>query len=246
MLQDKISGRFQRKYNLDESFFDKIDTEAKSYFLGLLYADGCNYGKRNNAIAIGLQERDGYILKQFSNELKTDRPLVFRKATKINWQNTLRLDINSRKISENLIKLGCWPKKDYNLKFPTEEQVPNNLINHFIRGFMDGDGSILYSKCHNRKSSYKLSVSFSSCLTFLEPLKEFLKRELNVRLSIPPIRAKVNKLCRDSRTTSKYDSIKLLNWLYNEATIYLQRKYDIYRTVMINESKNLEKRNLLV
>jgi hypothetical protein len=35
----------QRKYALDESFFDIIDSEAKSYFLGLLFADGCNMTK---------------------------------------------------------------------------------------------------------------------------------------------------------------------------------------------------------
>ena len=29
-----------RKYKFNENFFESIDTEAKAYFLGLLYADG--------------------------------------------------------------------------------------------------------------------------------------------------------------------------------------------------------------
>ena len=32
-----------RKYDVDDAYFDIIDTQDKAYFLGLLYADGCNY-----------------------------------------------------------------------------------------------------------------------------------------------------------------------------------------------------------
>lgn len=32
-----------RKYDVDDAYFDIIDTQDKTYFLGLLYADGCNY-----------------------------------------------------------------------------------------------------------------------------------------------------------------------------------------------------------
>ena len=37
--------KLSRKYTLNEEFFDIIDTEAKAYFLGLLYADGSNNEK---------------------------------------------------------------------------------------------------------------------------------------------------------------------------------------------------------
>ena len=32
-----------RKYSLDETFFETIDSEDKAYFLGLLYADGYHF-----------------------------------------------------------------------------------------------------------------------------------------------------------------------------------------------------------
>ena len=32
-----------QKYIVDHHYFDEIDTEGKAYFLGLLFADGCNY-----------------------------------------------------------------------------------------------------------------------------------------------------------------------------------------------------------
>ena len=31
------------KYYFDLNFFEKIDTEEKAYWLGFLYADGCNF-----------------------------------------------------------------------------------------------------------------------------------------------------------------------------------------------------------
>ena len=44
----------------------------------------------------------------------------------------------------DLIKQGCVPNKSLILTFPNKHQVPKNLINHFIRGYFDGDGSISY------------------------------------------------------------------------------------------------------
>ena len=44
----------------------------------------------------------------------------------------------------DLIKQGCVPNKSLILTFPNKHQVPENLINHFIRGYFDGDGSINY------------------------------------------------------------------------------------------------------
>lgn len=39
----------RRKFLIDENYFDYINTEDKAYFLGLLYADGNNYTKKNTA-----------------------------------------------------------------------------------------------------------------------------------------------------------------------------------------------------
>jgi len=44
----KSQSELQRKYNIDETFFDVIDTEEKAYFLGFLYADGYNNTDRNS------------------------------------------------------------------------------------------------------------------------------------------------------------------------------------------------------
>ena len=49
-------------------------------------------------------------------------------------------------MKQSLINAGILEKKTTTLKFPTNQQVPVNLIWHFIRGYYDGDGSLTYGK----------------------------------------------------------------------------------------------------
>lgn len=65
-----------RKYNVNENYFDNIDTPNKAYILGLLYADGNNHIK-NNTVSIALQEEDVEILRLINKEIESDRPLSF-------------------------------------------------------------------------------------------------------------------------------------------------------------------------
>lgn len=44
----KPQTELQRKYPINETFFDTIDTQEKAYILGLLYADGYNNTGRNS------------------------------------------------------------------------------------------------------------------------------------------------------------------------------------------------------
>ena len=62
-----------------------------------------------------------------------------------------RILLTSEKTVNDLIDKGCFRNKTKILKFPTEDQVPKHLIHHFIRGYIDGDGSISYYK----KNDYK-------------------------------------------------------------------------------------------
>ena len=89
----KSQSELQRKYNIDETFFDVIDTEEKAYFLGFLYADGYNNTDRNS-VNLSLKEDDKEILEKLNNLLQPNKPLQFvntsnqRKIKKL-WKNQL-------------------------------------------------------------------------------------------------------------------------------------------------------------
>ena len=42
-IESRTPEEAHRKFVLREDFFDEIDTEEKAYFLGFMFADGCNH-----------------------------------------------------------------------------------------------------------------------------------------------------------------------------------------------------------
>ena len=114
--------------------FETIDTEEKAYWLGFLYADG-SVGSKEHKIELGLAEQDLKQIEKFRDFIGINNKISYRPTTK-----SYRYSFRSEFCKEDLIKQGCMPKKSLILKFPTEDQVPQNLIRHFIRGYFDGDG----------------------------------------------------------------------------------------------------------
>lgn len=66
----------------DDSYFNKIDTINKAYWLGLIYADGFisfNEQRRNYEFGIELHTDDKYILDQLNDELGGVHKVTSRK-----------------------------------------------------------------------------------------------------------------------------------------------------------------------
>lgn len=61
-LKGKRENNNFRKYDINQYYFDKIDCEEKAYFLGFLYADGCNH-INNTKISMFLKEEAKKIYK---------------------------------------------------------------------------------------------------------------------------------------------------------------------------------------
>lgn len=148
---------------INENYFEKIDTPNKAYFLGFMYADG-NVNSKTNAINISLQERDGYILEKFKMDLESEHKIYLKEIKggfKCGRQHGFTFA--REKMKKDLIKLGCHPRKTWDLKFPSFLQVPENLIFHFIRGFFDGDGTIGQSSTGRHKNP---QFNFIVCGTY--------------------------------------------------------------------------------
>lgn len=140
-----IETRDATKYTVDESYFEKIDKWEKAYILGWMYSDG-NVSKEVDRWRIQLQEQDGDIIRWICQQVKYSGKIDRRSPAKPNHKWKIAFNICRSKMAKDLVKLGCVPKKSLILDFPTTEQVPDEFLPDFLRGMVDGDGTIKKKK----------------------------------------------------------------------------------------------------
>lgn len=219
-------------FSVDENYFEIIDTEEKAYFLGLISADG-NVSKNLKQFEIGLSGKDELeLLLKMKESIKYTGVIYQRKRkNKPTHKEAYRLSIRSEKFIKNLLDKGIFPNKSLTLKFPTEEQVPSHLIRHFIRGYVDGDGTI------NFKQNKSLNVGIMCSNYFYEDLNKVLKNFLGFRFGYYK---------RSNNTEIKVAGVTkptaFCEWIYKNSTIFLERKYINFKNFIdFKEKNNAEK-----
>lgn len=216
----------KRKYELDEHCFDAVDMEWKAYFLGLFYADGCltKYSAR-----ISLIEADKAILEKLNGFITPTKPLGYQKEkifiSSLNNKKYIGkpqrfLEINNKHINNRLRELGLYERKSLTLKFPSREMISENLMQHFIRGYFDGDGCI-----QKRKWSQRFDIS--SSYDFGKSVQQWLSQNLQIESSLCP----AGKICRIA-IYNKKDIHALYHFLYDSASIYFERKHTIFKDIV--------------
>jgi hypothetical protein len=210
----------QRKYQINEFFFDNIDTELKAYFLGLMYADGNVMHTAKGYTSSLVTGEDDKCLVDKLNELLFDskKPLCVPKKEKPHHKNRYYLYINNEQIGKSLIKHGCIPNKHHKIRLP--QFIPYPLINHFIRGFFDGDGCV--TGCKRYKFPF-CSIVFTSNHDFCDDLRLFFK-PLNIIMGL--LKDKNYENSWQLRGSSFQTVLNFYKFLYQNATFFLKRKHD--------------------
>lgn len=135
-----IKRKGQSKNRLvNENYFEKIDSKEKAYFLGLLFTDGgVSLDKeRSPMIQLQLKSSDVDILQKLRTELNVHSSIRYDKRKN---KETAILLFRNQKIANDLKQYGIIPNKTYETKHLP--QVPNEFESDFLRGCLDGDGSI--------------------------------------------------------------------------------------------------------
>lgn len=222
LKENGIEVRGRRKFFYNENFFEVIDSNLKAYWLGFLFADGCIRNiKKGYVLKIKLSIVDENHLIDFLNhigsnqkELRTETS-KFRGKNGKNYQSTGKvLLINSKKIVEDLVNLGCGQNKTKSIVFPL---INDNLIPSFILGYFDGDGCITQKKV---KGKIYHSVTFTSgSENFLNRIEKELS---NFGLN------SVSKYNYETfyrlQISNKIDLLKIKDYFYSLNNFYLQRK----------------------
>lgn len=219
------------KCQINQHYFDTIDTPNKAYILGLLYSDG-NMSKKEHVCSLSLQERDKSILEKINKDMGNESKIccIPLKEKNVNFQNSYRVHMYGRQIYESLIMHGCHPAKSLDLEFPTN--LPMNLYKHFLRGMIDGDGHIKNNKTDIR---VRLTSTPMFCQVAMLLIETILKINCYI---IKNNRSETNvDLCIAGR---KQVSI-FLNWIYDDdsAELYIKRKHDEYLSIINKSNKSL-------
>lgn len=127
-----------------------------------------------------------------------------------------RWSIRNHKLWKYLNGYGCIPNKSLQLIFPDKSIFHDEvLIRHFIRGYFDGDGCI----CFTPKTKI---ISVLGTKEFLNGIKLYIPywKDSNFYKH-----GKNNTFMLQSNFKKAY---KILKFLYDDASIFLDRKYDKY------------------
>jgi len=194
-----------RRYEVNHSFFSEINNEKKAYWLGFLYADsssGCYDGQY--VLKVDLSDKDQTHLVRLAKDLSSTYPVhLFSQVTSYGKAKVARLAITSHQMVTDLWSHGCHPNKTHDLNPPNIDD--EELIRHFIRGFVDGDGSVAISG-----KTFRLKVVGTHAMM------SWLKQEL-------PRSGSIMKHKSIWALEAHRDTII---WLYKDSNISLDRKYE--------------------
>lgn len=238
-----ISNGNKSEFNRD--FFDIIDTEEKAYWLGFMYADG--YIEQNKySVGLSLSIKDIEHLKKYNKALNYARGLNIsethqfgssehtnKKGETLYMVSTI---ITDRQLWEGLNSKGCVPNKSLILTFPDESIFVNKkLIFDFIRGYVDGDGSLGVYPHSKTNPTLEESLLIVGTKPFLEGVQKYLGK--GFLMQKPNCNENTYRL---GYSTTKANKAATL--LYKHATIYLERKYNIYinKFAAVKSGKNGE------
>ena len=206
-----------RKYKLNENYFENIDSHEKAYWLGFIAADGCVYetGSGSKVLSFNLNYRDKNHLDKFLKAINSTAIIKiidgagFGASTKI-----ASLQINSNKMVKDLNNLGIVQRKSLILSKPNIEE---KYYYDWIRGYFDGDGSITVELSNGNSQ-----INFLGTKEVLDFIQEVLRPE------------KINKLHQNNLNKNTFSLtyggksliLQLLDKFYKDPIVYLDRKYE--------------------
>lgn len=222
----KYSKARIRNPQMDEHFFQHIDTEAKAYFLGLIISDGnvfkeseSSTSNRQASVSITLDLKDEYMLYKFKESVKVNTSIGH------DGRGCGQIAVRSNTMAQDLEQYGIIPRKTLNTYLPSN--IPKNMMRHLIRGILDGDGSIQAHINPHDTRRFLHSISFCGTHKLMEDISVYIFSELSLRQK-PKVYDYKDKALSDIKIQSKDDMYKFGEWLYQDATLYLIRKKETY------------------
>lgn len=209
----------KNRVRLNENFFDNLNNELSAYVLGFFIADGY-HNQFSNRFEISSSEKDKEILIKIKSAMEFEGNLYeYEYKGDTNRKNKIILSFTNKKISRRLLELGIINDKTWLAKFP--EEITKNYRRHFLRGLFDGDGSI---NSYKKRKSYEFGIVGAKDL--IEKCSEIFYEDLGIKMNV---HKRLN--IYGFRTSKKHEILQIMDYFYDDSTIFLERKKNIFNVL---------------
>lgn len=216
VIGEQYQTRYKRKFNRD--IFHTLDSVEKAYWLGFILADGY-INEERGFLKIKLAEKDREHLIKFSKFMGEENPPIQEETggayTKDNKCVSIEYDsrelVNDLVQNYNLRNNKSGKEEPITIQVSEDIDINNNFIFAYIRGMIDGDG-------HVEDGYFKYVGSLTSC----EYLKNIFKQWYSFKEDHKYIYEHGTIYSFEIRSKKVNDILKKI---YNNSTIYLDRKY---------------------
>lgn len=201
-----------------------------AYILGFMYADGNILKNKRGACFCSVYSADKELLEEIRLCCGSNHKISVRKG---GIQNNFRIQFGSKDMYMDLVKIGLTPNKTMRMRIPS---VPLKYLNHFIRGYFDGDGNVWSGLIHKERKTQHITlrVVFTSCSQrFLSDLGGIICRISGISGVISKGVGNYYRL-----TYSSVGALKLYRIMYNglQSPLFLQRKKAVFEKFIENTS----------
>ena len=210
-----------------------------AYAVGLITTDGC---LSRNGRHLTMTSKDTDLLETVRRCLG----VTARITQSTNPRPCYRLQWSDVLFYQRLTEIGLMPAKSLRLG---PLSVPDEWMRDFLRGCIDGDGSIVtYIDRYNtfKKSTYVYTRIYLSLVSasprFVEWLRETLRRVVGVsgEVSVRRLEGR-NDVWR--LRYAKREALRLLRWMYYSSDVpCLRRKYEIAAPFLVPPNRPRERR----
>lgn len=221
------------KRELRHDFFKNIETELQAYLLGFHAADG-SINLERYTLRVKVTKTDSEIIDLFKDSISPEAYTrdvngfnTIIREKEVTTKTAHEVGIASKILINDIIKYGYGPNKTYcELSLPN---INDELIRHFIRGYFDGDGSIIGGvrkpNPKNREVNYRVNRTFN-----IDSKKQNILIEIQSFFSKHNIKTNIQYITRDDMyrlcTSSKEEVEKIFHLLYDNSNFWLNRKFN--------------------
>lgn len=190
------------------------------YIIGLIVTDG---NLANDGRHINITSKDTGFLEEIRKSLSIKNKITIKSRDKEKEKKYYFLQFGDIKFYKFLTKIGLTAKKSLTLK---EIEVPQQYFVDFLRGIIDGDGSIS-SWVHNTNGNIQWSLRIiSAAPIFVNWLKKEIEDYFNVKGKIYGYKHKDKKNFLYIIKFGKFAAKVVLKKCYYRNCLSLNRKFD--------------------